>query len=101
MVPCRLQQEGVQLSRPWQGLLAAPLFEEAASSCAALDRMVAVFVERSHSLFKARCPPAQGTARQLQQAQQRERGRAGTLQAQGQGDSTRSPERAARAALHG
>ena len=44
----------MQLSRPWQELLGRPLFEQASSAgCAALDKMIAVFVERSHSLFKA------------------------------------------------
>ena len=49
----RLQQEGVQLSRQWQELLELPFFEQASSRGSdPLDRLVAVFVERSHGLFK-------------------------------------------------
>lgn len=43
----------MQLSGPWRAMLDTPFFKQAdCNGCRALEKMLAVFVERSHSLFK-------------------------------------------------
>ena len=43
----------MQHSATWQAMLDAPLFRQAGTNgCSALGKMIAVFVERSHTLFK-------------------------------------------------
>ena len=68
----------MQLSAPWRSMLDKPMFQQAdCNGCRALEKMLSVFVERSHSLFKVGmgiwgmascCPCAKGVAAQCMAA---------------------------------